>query len=720
MTDHQWSEIFSLNDELKRIEDEVDKRLEETLTEDPHVIETETVHYDENPGGRTDTFRMRQSLPIFGMTQNEAVPEMPGTFPQNEAQDGSETPWQNMTVPPMPEVPQQNAVGIDTQESWQQECGAGNVDENAGMECAAGSAGNEASARIPWMSGPIEDYVAPRAPASAQDWALASPESEARGREHAATETDLRSQDALADVDPATAGLQQDASAGTGSQPGDALADPGLQTTAASSGTGMRSQDASAGIQHAEADATSGEPVPDAQEPHAPEDTGERPGDPAGNAASHTGAMHQARPQDARQTGHAAGETSPRDMTVETARPDTRRDAAQRRRVLLVLLLIIVALLVVLGQWYYKEQIIPGQQYEAAEALYESGDYDGAIAAFSQIRGYRDAAERLPEAEYQKAAALAADGSYAEAVEYIDNLSDSTEQMQTLRAHAIYQIAADDYANGDLESAAGELVLIQDYEEDGRSALDLLHEIQYTQASNALENYDFATAEPILSALGDYEDAAALLQQVRDAIDIVYTDVARDDDGKEIAGQTQYLWVHSVITPHAVSAESYSEDLRELAGATDSVDDESVHVLMMHMDVTDAEMTYEDAEPVKVDNSTIVTKDVTSYAAIDDTFGSSQTIYDPQTLQRSNTDYAIGFEGSEAYAARNADSDEVRMECKMADDGYWCKTRRVYAQMDDEGRLVGVPRSQLRTWTQVLNESIADEIRAGFLKGMSN
>lgn len=733
---NQWGEIFNLTEELKRIEEEVDKRLEETLSEDPHVIEQETVHYGvaEAAADRAETFRMRQSVPLFGDVGLQPVVQPmvePGAQPEEPiAESDMELPVEDAREP-------RDEEPVDAQDQ-------------------AGAIWNEA---------PVEDYVAPRAAAS-EDLAEAlwndavAREAEAYEAAEAEPEQPLAAQEAETQDSEAAWVPEQETvpvpemvpdetpRVGAGQmgerrlphvplfgveepmqeEPAEAVVDAPVEASSA-----MTDDDA-------------GEAAPEeqmvAEETTAPAgesaqiETPEQSKEPETTAAEETAARkhvvrqpaaENAEPTGSRERGKAKtkqAKTSGPDRTAEQGTTKERQPLIKDRRITLIILVAIIVLLAaLLYRWYYNDRILPRQQYTAAMALYENGEYDEAIAAFTAIRNYSDAADKITETEYAKADALVTAGSYKEAIDYIDNLSSPTDAMQQLRKSAIYQLAVQYYEAGELSNAEGELLLIQDYEVDGVAAADLLHEIQYQEAADALAVYDFDTAEPILAALGDYEDAAILLEQVQNAIDVVYTDIALDDNGEEIEGQAQYLWVHSVITPGAISADTTKEEqtaaLRELACATENVSDEAVHVIMMHMDTTVADMTYTDADPIETDSSTIYTKEITSYAAIDETFGLNQTVFGPQTLQRSDTDYALMFEGSETYAAKDSKDKEVRMECKMAEDGYWVKTRRVYAQMKDD-TLIGVPKSQLRTWTKVLKQSLADEVRERFLEAMSD
>jgi tetratricopeptide (TPR) repeat protein len=97
--------------------------------------------------------------------------------------------------------------------------------------------------------------------------------------------------------------------------------------------------------------------------------------------------------------------------------------------------------------------IIPQQQYHAAEALLEEGDYDAAVEAFSAMGDYKDSTERILEVQYANAEALLESGDDEAAIEIFSELgeySDSTEQIS-----AVYYAGAEDFLAGgnDFEAA---------------------------------------------------------------------------------------------------------------------------------------------------------------------------------------------------------------------------------------------------------------------------
>ena len=90
-----------------------------------------------------------------------------------------------------------------------------------------------------------------------------------------------------------------------------------------------------------------------------------------------------------------------------------REAAAQKKKIIIfsgAFVAVVAAILLV------TKVIMPAANYSKAEKLLAAGDYDGAIAAFAALGGYKDSAERLEQAETEKEEArLAAEAAEEEA-----------------------------------------------------------------------------------------------------------------------------------------------------------------------------------------------------------------------------------------------------------------------------------------------------------------
>ena len=90
-----------------------------------------------------------------------------------------------------------------------------------------------------------------------------------------------------------------------------------------------------------------------------------------------------------------------------------REAAAQKKKIIIfsgAFVAVVAAILLV------TKVIMPAANYSKAEKLLAAGDYDGAIAAFAALGGYKDSAEKLEQAETEKEEArLAAEAAEEEA-----------------------------------------------------------------------------------------------------------------------------------------------------------------------------------------------------------------------------------------------------------------------------------------------------------------
>ena len=90
-----------------------------------------------------------------------------------------------------------------------------------------------------------------------------------------------------------------------------------------------------------------------------------------------------------------------------------REAAAQKKKIIIFSGAFAAVIAVIL---LVTEVIMPAANYSKAEKLLAAGDYDGAIAAFAALGGYKDSAEKLEQAETEKEEArLAAEAAEEEA-----------------------------------------------------------------------------------------------------------------------------------------------------------------------------------------------------------------------------------------------------------------------------------------------------------------
>ena len=94
---------------------------------------------------------------------------------------------------------------------------------------------------------------------------------------------------------------------------------------------------------------------------------------------------------------------------------EKERKAKERKNKRLTVAFVLVVLIACVVGWFVVTQVIPNNKYQQAVALRENGQYDEAIALFTELGNYYDAAAQVTETKYQKATNLNAFGKYDEA-----------------------------------------------------------------------------------------------------------------------------------------------------------------------------------------------------------------------------------------------------------------------------------------------------------------
>ena len=161
----------------------------------------------------------------------------------------------------------------------------------------------------------------------------------------------------------------------------------------------------------------------------------------------------------------------------------------------IVVVAIVAAVLISNFVKVQQEEAARLEAYNAAVALAEAGQYEEAIAAFTELGDYKDSAEQINETTYNQAVALLESENYDEAISIfskLGNYKDSANQFE----HAI-----------DLQTEAA---LLNDYQ----TAKDLLNTEPGTK-----EYYEaVAESRQLLVSLNGYRDSNELLQNF-------YTDI---------------------------------------------------------------------------------------------------------------------------------------------------------------------------------------------------
>lgn len=94
---------------------------------------------------------------------------------------------------------------------------------------------------------------------------------------------------------------------------------------------------------------------------------------------------------------------------------EKERKAKERRKKTLTIAAVVLVVIACAIAWCIPNVIIPNNKYQQAVVLRENGQYDEAIALFTELGNYYDAAAQVTETKYQKATNRNAFGKYDEA-----------------------------------------------------------------------------------------------------------------------------------------------------------------------------------------------------------------------------------------------------------------------------------------------------------------
>ena len=144
--------------------------------------------------------------------------------------------------------------------------------------------------------------------------------------------------------------------------------------------------------------------------------------------------------------------------------------------------------------------------YRPALALMESGDWDGAIEAFSRITDYGDSREMTLRCHYHKAAALEAAGDPAAAVQEYLMAGDTLDAKKRMAALTL-AMADEQLALGNLKEARALYASLP----DNREAVEKDMTCRLILAKEAADDREFTRALELLEGIpDDYQNAGTL------------------------------------------------------------------------------------------------------------------------------------------------------------------------------------------------------------------
>ena len=127
----------------------------------------------------------------------------------------------------------------------------------------------------------------------------------------------------------------------------------------------------------------------------------------------------------------------------ERERKRAEQEEAQKRkrnRIIAIIVVLLIAIAAV-AAWYITQVFIPAKNYQAAEALYASGEYAQAAQAFEAMGDYEDAPERAQAIRFALAEAMEAAGDLGAAAILYGQLGDYSNARE--RSFALWEQVAD-------------------------------------------------------------------------------------------------------------------------------------------------------------------------------------------------------------------------------------------------------------------------------------
>lgn len=151
--------------------------------------------------------------------------------------------------------------------------------------------------------------------------------------------------------------------------------------------------------------------------------------------------------------------------------------------------------------------------YTAAAALQDNGQYDDAADSFAALGRFADAADRAGwcrnRIKYDQAMATLRAGQFTEGLQQLDSLGEFLDARTQLASWQGYQKGIEQKNAGDYAPAAATFRTLGDFEDAGAQADWCADKILYDQAMALKTAGDYTGAGQQFRALGDFEDAAA-------------------------------------------------------------------------------------------------------------------------------------------------------------------------------------------------------------------
>ena len=183
-------------------------------------------------------------------------------------------------------------------------------------------------------------------------------------------------------------------------------------------------------------------------------------------------------------------------------------DPVKKKKLIIIITAATVVLIAAAGAIIFF-LTAPSRGYSHAMDLKNSGDYQAAIDAFTEMDGFSDSEDQIIECRYLLALDAMANGEYDKAIGIFTDLGDykdSADQIMECR----YQKALDEYFEGNYDIAQKDFESFGDY----KDSRDMVKACKCGIAA-ALIDSDPEKAIEILEAVGDYEYSKSLLKDAK-------------------------------------------------------------------------------------------------------------------------------------------------------------------------------------------------------------
>lgn len=246
----------------------------------------------------------------------------------------------------------------------------------------------------------------------------------------------------------------------------------------------------------------------------------------------------------------AAESEAARKKAEETRERKIKQKRLIKKISLVTLAAAFLAFLVYATGWH----IIPFARYKNACKALESQSYDEAYNSFAALGTFSDSAEKATDTLYQKAVYLQNNGSYLEAAELFDGISeykDSGERADSCRKEAAYLDAKALFESGEYQKAADAFKAISGYN-DSKEQADIS---TYLYAQKLLESGEYEKANSVFSSIPRYKDSKSLAneslyrlaaqyfdQKKYGEACSVYKGLGSYKDSKDCAKESEYLY----------------------------------------------------------------------------------------------------------------------------------------------------------------------------------